>query len=248
MSQCCKVLLVEDEVRVAALLEDYLSAVNIKILHVADGRYAVDTFCQHYFDLVLLDINLPSVSGIDVCRQLRQISTVPIIMLSALNSESDRLLGLALEADDYIGKPFSPREVVAKVQALLRRTRGEWQAMKKEFLKTSTISSPSILTLDEDSYQVLFKEQALSLTRAEFALLKALIVQPGRIYARGQLMNAMYGDFRVVSDRTIDSHIKKLRNKLRSLMPEMNVIESIYGVGYKYNSDIPVLQRGGMVN
>ena len=238
-----KILLVEDEPRIAALLAAYFEASDINMTHVADGKDALATFLQQSFELVLLDINLPHVSGIDICRQLRQISTVPIIMLSALNSESDRLQGLALEADDYIGKPFSPREVVAKVQALLRRTRGSWRAMDSAVLPTLSITTAATLTLYEDFYQVQVKEEAISLTKIEFSLFKALSSTPGRIYSRYHLMNTMYGDFRVISERTIDSHIKKLRKKLRQLLPDENVIESIYGVGYKYNADIPVLHK-----
>jgi two-component system response regulator BaeR len=173
-------------------------------------------------ELVLLDLMLPGKSGLDVCKALRTLSDAAIIMVTARVEEIDRLLGLELGADDYICKPFSPREVVARVKAVLRRPR------RKD-------APPDTgLTLDEVRLQATVGGKGLDLTAVEFQLLKVLAAQPGRIYSRDQLMDAMYRDERVVSDRTVDSHVKKLRKKIADVLPDREIIHSVYGVGYKY--------------
>ncbi|WP_228730396.1 response regulator [Shewanella yunxiaonensis] len=236
MNSAHLVLLVEDEPRIASLVRDYLNAAAIPMVWVTDGNDALAEFQQQPFDMVLLDINLPHVSGLDICRQIRKTSTVPIIMLSAMCDEAARLECLAIEADDFISKPFSPRELVAKIQALLRRTTGQWSM-------TLQPSITAALIIDEAGYEARLSTAAVSLTKIEFKLLKTLSQHPGRIYSRNQLMNAMYGDFRVVSERTIDSHIKKLRKKLLQLEPTTELIESCYGAGYRYRGRAPKLRQ-----
>jgi two-component system response regulator BaeR len=180
-------------------------------------------------DAILLDLNLPGRSGLDVCRELRSFSTVPLIMITGRVEEIDRLLGLELGADDYICKPFTAREVVARVRALLRRSR-DWGGRGE----TSTVSG---LTLDEERLEAAFRGVGLDLTPVEWRLLKALGERPGRVLSRGQLLDAIYVDHRVVSDRTVDSHVKNLRRKLIEAGGGADPIASVYGVGYKFQPD-----------
>jgi two-component system response regulator BaeR len=163
----------------------------------------------------------------DICKEIRAFSRVPIIMVTARVEEIDRLLGLELGADDYICKPFSPREVVARVKAVLRRARDG---------KTVQVQG---LVLDEHRYRAMLHGRDLELTAVEFKLLQVLVANPGRIYGRQQLMEKIYQDDRFVSDRTIDSHIKKLRRKIETVDPKTELIHSVYGVGYKFEPESP---------
>src|SRR5210317_238643 len=218
-----KILIVEDEPKIASLLADYLQSQGSFHTHaVHRGDLAMDAFGKFAPDLVLLDLMLPGMDGIEVCKKLRAVSEVPIIMVTARVEEIDRLLGLELGADDYICKPFSPREVVARVKAVLRRTSGATTIQAKE------------LILDEARYQASLHGIDLQLTAVEFKLLSFLAAHPGRIYSRDQLMERIYSDHRIVSDRTIDSHIKKLRKKISGQSPDEELIGSVYGVGYKF--------------
>jgi two-component system response regulator BaeR len=217
-----RILIVEDEPRLAALLGDYLKAAGYEVHRLYDGNDVVAWVHEHAPDLVLLDLMLPGKDGLDICRELRAFSELPIIMTTARVEEIDRLIGLELGADDYVCKPYSPREVVARVKAVLRR------AAQRD----APTAGP--LTLVEDSLRVQAEGREIELTAVEFALLKALYRAPGRILSRGQLMDRIYNDHRVVSDRTIDSHVKKLRRRLSELLPERELIHSVYGVGYRY--------------
>jgi two-component system response regulator BaeR len=172
---------------------------------------------------------LPGIDGLELCKAIRAFSRVPIIMATARAEEIDRLLGLELGADDYICKPYSPREVVARVKAVLRRMLPVDPAAE----------AASDLILDEAGYRIRFKGAEVELTAVEFQLFAALYREPGRIYSRGQLMDRIYSDQRIVSDRTIDSHIKKLRKKLAELRPEAEMIHSVYGAGYRYEVSRP---------
>ena len=177
-------------------------------------------------DLILLDLMLPGQDGIEVCKQIRAESAVPIIMVTARVEEIDRLLGLELGADDYICKPFSPREVVARVKAVLRRSS-----------MTDSFSVKSGLELNTDSLTARNQGKELHLTPVEFALLRTLSSHPRRVFSRDQLMNEMYSDYRVVSDRAVDTHIKNLRRKLNETTGGKELIESVYGVGYRFDPD-----------
>lgn len=219
------VLIVEDEDKVARLLATYLGQAGFATHCIDNGLDATPWIRQHEPDLVLLDLMLPGADGLDVCRNVRVFSQVPIIMVTARVEEIDRLLGLELGADDYICKPFSPREVVARVRAVLRRF-GDSAALPKEPLR-----------LAPDRLLVMANDRTLELTAVEFQLLDTLFRSPGRIYSRDQLMDRIYSDHRIVGDRTIDSHVKKLRRKLATLLPGHELIHSVYGVGYKYDSD-----------
>jgi two-component system response regulator BaeR len=215
-----RILIVEDEEKLAKLLRDYLvqEGYEAELLHRGDEVEA--RVRSHPVDLVLLDLMLPGKSGLDVCKALRASTDVAIIMVTARVDEVDRLLGLELGADDYICKPFSPREVVARVKAVLRRGKRE--------------SPEADLKLDDAAFKASFAGRDLGLTAIEYQLLKVLAAHPGRIYTRDQLIDSMYRDERVVSDRTVDSHIKKIRRKIAALEPGRELIHSLYGVGYKY--------------
>jgi two-component system response regulator BaeR len=217
-----RVLIVEDEVKLAGLLRDYLAQDGFEASVLHRGDEVEPWVSTHDVDLVLLDLMLPGKNGLEVCKALRASSGVAIIMVTARVEEIDRLLGLELGADDYICKPFSPREVVARVKAVLRRAkRGERPA-------------EAGVKLDEAGYRATIGGKDLNLTAVEFQLLKVLADHPGRIYTREQLMDAMYRDERVVADRTVDSHIKKIRRKIAAVLPDREVVHSVYGLGYKY--------------
>jgi two-component system response regulator BaeR len=216
------ILIVEDEEKLAALLRDYLLQAGFTPTIIKDGLAVVPYVREHKPDLLILDLMLPGRDGLEICKDIRTFSTLPIIIVSARVEEIDRLLGLELGADDYVCKPFSPREVVTRVKTVLRRT------------GTAVTVEAQGLRLDEARYQASFHGVDLQLTAVEFKLLSFLAAHPGRIYSRDQLMEKIYPDQRIVSDRTIDSHIKKLRKKLAALSPDAELIGSVYGVGYKF--------------
>lgn len=218
-----RILIVEDEPKLSQLLADYLTSAGYQTQIVADGRAVVSTLKASSFDLMLLDLMLPGRDGLEVCKDVRAFSNIPIIMVTARVEEIDRLLGLELGADDYICKPFSPREVVARVKAILRRTPSY-----------QVLPSNSPLSIDETRFKAELNGQTLDLTPVEFRLLKALSAAPGRVFSRQQLLNTLYEDHRVVTDRTVDSHVKNLRRKLLQANPGDELIESIYGVGYRF--------------
>ena len=215
------ILIVEDEPKLASLLSDYLQQSGF-ITEIIDNGLEVEGWVkENNPDLILLDLMLPGKGGIEICKGIRGFSNVPVIMVTARVEEVDRLLGLELGADDYICKPFSPREVVARVRAVLRR------------LQPPPNSLVQGITLDESRYKACIAGHELVLTAVEFQLLNILFNGQGRIYSREQLMDHIYSDNRVVSDRTIDSHIKKLRKRIAEVVPDKEIIHSVYGVGYK---------------
>lgn len=214
------VLIIEDEPKLAQLVAQYLEREGFTWTHIADGSEVMPWLGEHDTDLILLDLNLPGKDGLTLCRELRTQGNIPIIMTTARVDELDRLLGLELGADDYLCKPYSPRELVARVKAVLRRVQ-------------MPSTSGDVLQLNEAQLSVGLNGQTLALTSVEFALLKRLADQPGRIFSRDHLMDSIYPDHRVVNDRTIDSHIKKLRRKLEQLDPKTEWIESVYGAGYR---------------
>ena len=217
------ILIVEDEERLASLHRDYLQRSGYETKCIDNGTDVVEWVKAHSPQLILLDLMLPGKDGLDICKEIRLFSSVPIIMVTARVEEIDRLLGLEFGADDYICKPFSPREVVARVKAVLRRVSG-------------TLEKNHALQLDTDCYSASLHGDKLDLTAVEFQLLNILSQKPGRIFTRDQLMERIYSDDRIVYDRTIDSHIKKLRKKIAEVAPEVELIFSVYGVGYKYES------------
>lgn len=219
-----RILVVEDEDDIASVLVDYLQHAGYQTERAADGERALERMLHEPPDLTLLDIMLPRLDGIEVLRRARLNSTHPVIMLTARIEEVDRLLGLELGADDYICKPFSPREVVARVRAVLRRSAGAG----------ATTSAARRLQLDDTHWRASFDGVALNLTRLEFRLLQALSRQPGRIFSRAQLLDLAYEDTVDVAERAIDSHIKNLRRKLAAAAPASDAIRSVYGVGFAF--------------
>jgi len=221
-----RIMIVEDEPKIAALLADYLQAQGgFDSTIVERGDEALPRFRSEQPALVLLDLMLPGLDGIEVCKQLRAESQVPIIMVTARVEEIDRLLGLELGADDYICKPFSPREVVARVKAVLRRS-----------ALNEAGQAPHGLEIDEEKFVARLNGTDLALTPVEFALLQTLSTHSGRVFSRDQLMNRMYSDYRVVSDRAVDTHVKNLRKKLAEASGVEDMIKSVYGMGYRFEA------------
>lgn len=218
-----RILVVEDDEKIAALLDDYFSAAGYQCTLIGDGLAAVAHVRGNPVDLVMLDLMLPGLDGIGVCREMRTFSQVPIVMLTARIDEIDRLLGLDTGADDYVCKPFSPREVVARVRAHLRRAGfGAVQGAGPSFV------------VDRERMRVLQGGTALPLTPVEFRLLAELIDNPDRVYSRAQLLDFAHEDQRDINDRTVDSHIKNIRRKIAARLPDVDCLQSVYGVGYRF--------------
>jgi two-component system response regulator BaeR len=216
------VLVVEDEPRLARLVADYLKAASMQAAVLDNGSAVVPEVRRRRPDLIVLDLMLPGTDGLTICRELRTFSDVPILMLTARVEEVDRLIGLEAGADDYVCKPFSPREVVARVKAILRRQRRD------------AAPSSTGLVIDPERHLASLDGVDVDLTPVELRLLSAFVAAPGRVFSRDQLLDKLHDDQRALSDRTIDSHIKNLRRKLERAAPEQEPIRSIYGVGYKF--------------
>ncbi len=220
------ILVVEDELKLAELIRDYLLNDRYQCSLIADGDEVLPWLKNNQPDLILLDLMLPGTDGLSLCSQIRRFSKVPIIMITARVEEIDRLLGLELGADDYICKPFSLKEVMARIKAVLRR------------------SSNQLLPIDQsihiniDLCRLTINHNEIDVTLVEAKLMQILLNNPGRIYSRRLLMDSIYSDHRVVSERTIDSHIKKLRKKIKTIQPDVELIESVYGVGYRLDENV----------
>jgi two-component system response regulator BaeR len=227
------ILIVEDEDKISEVLRDYLRQHGYATHRLARGDEVLPWVRQNRVDLVLLDVMLPGLNGMEVCRALRAETDAAIIMVTARVDEIDRLLGLSIGADDYICKPFSPREVVARVATVLRRTRRGAEAARAGAGGGATAPAGG-LVLDESGWRASLDGHHLDLTAVEFKLLSVLAAHPGHILSRDQLMDQMYRDERIVADRTVDSHIKKLRRKIADVVPDQEFIHSVYGVGYCY--------------
>ena len=221
------VLIVEDEKKLADVLIAYLNQNQFKVTHFESGSDVVDWVKSNQPNIILLDLMLPDVNGKDLCKEIRQFSMVPIIMVTAMIDEIDRLIGLELGADDYICKPFSPKEVVARVKAVLRRTDPDFisQSGEDEF------------NIDHDTFSISIRGKKLDLTPVEFRMMEMFMGQPGRVYNRDQILNNVFDDGRIVLDRTVDTHIKNLRQKLKEASPEKDYIRSIYGIGYSFEDN-----------
>jgi DNA-binding response OmpR family regulator len=226
-----KILLVEDEARISRTVRLYLEQAGFAVVVVDDGVMAIPAFRRERPQLIILDLMLPNIDGWEVCRQLRQASGVPIIMLTARNEETDRIVGLELGADDYITKPFSPREVVARVRAVLRRTQGQ--------VRASAILRVGDVTADLDTYSASIGDQSLELTRYEFRILAALMAQPQWVLTRLQLLDQLGETSFTGYERIVDQHIKNLRTKLGDDARNPRYIATVYGVGYKFIAGAP---------
>ena len=215
------VMIVEDEPELAALVADYARAAGYEPQVLGDGAQALAAIRIQAPALVVLDLMLPGLDGLSVCRAVRASSEVPIVMVTARVEEIDRLLGLEAGADDYLCKPFSPRELMARIKAILRRA------------GTGSTTPPRTLAVDEAARRIRVHGQALDLTPSEFAILAALARRPGQVFSRAQLLDAARADSLDATDRAIDSHIKNLRRKIEAVAPGLDAIRSIYGLGYR---------------
>jgi two-component system response regulator BaeR len=216
------IYIVEDEPELAALVADYAHAAGYAPTVFADGGRALDAIRARAPALVVLDLMLPGLDGLSVCRAVRAFSEVPIVMVTARVEEIDRLLGLEAGADDYLCKPFSPRELMARIKAILRRT------------GTSAVRPQPVL-VDDDTRRIAIQGKALALTPTEFSILAAMARRPGQVFSRAQLLDAARSDNADVLDRAIDSHVKNLRRKIEAVVPGLDAIHSIYGLGYRFD-------------
>ena len=221
-----EVMVVEDEAKIARLLRDYLERDGYGVTIVDDGTHAVEAIRERQPAFLILDLMLPGKDGLTICKEVRRFSELPIMMLTAKTDEIERLIGLEIGADDYVCKPFSPREVLARIKVILRRV----QAPRTTRQENEIVYRDLVLSVDRFSCAV--NGQSVELTPVEFRILKALMSSPGRVYSRDRLMELAYDDRRIV-DRTIDTHVKNLRKKLSSAGSGEGLIHSIYGVGYK---------------
>lgn len=219
-----KILIVDDDVKPSQVLADYLRVEGFEPVHILEGSSAPNAVQLHSPSVVILDVMLPGMDGIQVCRAIRLFSFVPVIMLTARIEEVDRILGLEIGADDYLCKPVSPREVVARVRAQIRRAEGQ-----------RTQSSTTFgFVIEEDARRIRWQHNVLPLTQVEYRLLKTLLSQPGRLFGREVLLDAVDVLGRDVSDRAVDSHIKNIRRKLKQYTGDKEFIHSVYGVGYRF--------------
>ena len=226
-----RILVVDDEPAVTDLLAYNLRKAHYEVLTAADGRTALRLAGECKPDLVLLDLMIPEVDGLDVCRELRKSSGVPIIMITARGEEIDRVVGLEIGADDYVTKPFSVRELMARVKAVLRRA--ENGEAKKE--PSMIVRGPGNLLMDVERRTVTVADASIELTRLEFDLLHRLLINPGRVLTRERLLEQAWGYDYVGDTRAVDSAVKRLRAKLRQAAPEADCIESVRGLGYRIN-------------
>ena len=226
MSAVPKVLVVEDELRIARLVKEYLTEAGFTVSTANTGPAGVAAARSDRPDLVILDLGLPGMDGLEVTRSIRAHHVTPIIMLTARSEETDRVIGLELGADDYVVKPFSPRELVARVKAVLRRTSG---ALPAELLRVKD------LVIDIPKHSVKRGSTEIELTASEFELLKVLAFQPGRVFTRGQLLDAIRGVSFESYERAIDAHVKNLRKKLEPTPRAPIYITTVYGVGYRFD-------------
>ena len=228
MSQ--KILVVDDELEIVKVVRAYLEQSGFRVITASDGQQALAVFRHEQPDLIVLDLNLPKMDGLDVCRAIRRDSNVPIIMLTARVEETDRLIGLEIGADDYIIKPFSPREVVARVRTVLRRSAPP--------AEPPSIIAIGALTIDPIKHEVQLHGRSIDLTPSEFNILLALAAQPGRAFSRMELLDAAQGEAYEGYERSIDVHIKNLRQKLGDEPRDPTYVLTVYGVGYKFNDKL----------
>ncbi len=226
------ILVVDDEVKIVRLARDYLVKNGFGVMAASDGEMALSMFRDQKPDLIVLDLMLPKMDGLDVCRVIRQESAVPIIMLTARAEEVDRLIGLELGADDYIVKPFSPRELVARVRAVLRRVSGDVQ--RRPLIRVGD------LAIDIEAHTVQRGDERLDLTHQQFQILALLAESPGRVFSREQILTHLHGYAHETYDRSIDAHIKNLRQRLEKDPTQPVYILTVYGVGYKFNDRMAI--------
>jgi two-component system response regulator VicR len=228
-----KILVVDDEVDIVDFIDDYLTGEGYEVIKAYDGVEALDKMRQNLPDLVVLDIMLPGLDGFEVCKQIRTESTVPILMVTAKDSDVDKIVGLEIGADDYIPKPFNPRELVARVKAILRRTyRQDYQPHSQ----TVTIKYKD-LSIDTERRRATIGNRMLKLTMKEFDLLLFLVRNPGHVYSRDHLLDFVWGQDSFVGARTVDVHIRRLREQIETDASQPQYIKTVWGVGYKFTDE-----------
>lgn len=223
-----QILIADDDPHIRDVISFALEKAGMQVTQAEDGRQALDAFRTHPADLIVLDINMPELDGLEVCREIRKFSDVPILFLSSRDDEIDRILGLEIGGDDYVTKPFSPRELVARINVILKRV----QAVPKAAEPPSGELRYGKLSIQPEQHSASWNAQAINLTATEFAMLQMFVRQPTRVFSRDSIMNSAYDSNVYVSDRTIDSHIRHIRQKFAEAGCE-NVIETVHGVGYK---------------
>jgi len=229
------VLVVDDEPAIAETVEYSLKSEGFAVLLAETGNEALNLFREKTPSLIVLDVGLPDISGFDVCRQIRKTSDVPILFLTARESEIDRVVGLELGGDDYVVKPFSPRELTARIKAILRRSEGRIRPLKRE---TQGLLAYGRLRVDSLKFQAELDGADLGLSRYEFGLIKAFLEHPGRVYSRDQLMEMVWDEPDTALDRTVDAHIKTLRGKMRAVLPDFDPIVTHRGIGYSLLEEV----------
>jgi len=223
-----EILIIEDEPDLASLIADYVHASGYQSVVIANGQSALERIQLRVPDLIVLDLMLPGLDGISLCKAVRTFSQVPIIMVTAKVEEIDRLLGLEIGADDYLCKPFSPRELMARIKVILRRV--------STTAATAMLSEKqTVVHIDTAAFQIYLHQQLLELTRSEFLLLQHFIAHPGQVFSRSQLLDFVTQDNLDVTDRAIDSHVKNIRKKIAQIRPDDNPIHAIYGLGYRFD-------------
>jgi len=224
-----KILIVEDEAHIAEVLIAYCKNNGYLVEHFDSGKGVIDYINDNAIDLMLLDLMLPDTDGLEICKQVRAFSSLPIIMLTAKTEEIDKLLGLEFGADDYICKPFSPREVIARIKAVLRRTMETHEHDASHCIKQAEFE------MKVAEHEVTFKGHFLDLTPREFLILQLFLEQSGRVFSRNEILLHAYQDTLDISDRNIDTHIKNIRKKINEIDAKADLIHSVYGVGYKFS-------------
>ncbi|WP_375748574.1 response regulator [Vibrio sp. HN007] len=225
-----RVLIVEDEAHIAEVLVAYCKNSGFEVTHIENGASVINHIKTNKVDMMLLDLMLPDMDGMEICKQVRAFSQLPIIMITAKSEEIDRLLGLEFGADDYICKPFSPREVIARIKTVLRRV-----APTQDSGSQSPMIIESGFEMKPDEYEVHFKGVFLDLTPREFKILKLFLENTGRVFSRNDILNKAYSDTADISDRNIDTHIKNIRKKVSQISAGESPIRSVYGVGYRFS-------------
>jgi two-component system response regulator BaeR len=226
-----EILIIEDEPDLASLIADYVHASGYQSLVIANGQSALEQIQLRVPDLIVLDLMLPGLDGISLCKAVRAFSQVPIIMVTAKVEEIDRLLGLEIGADDYLCKPFSPRELMARIKVILRRV----STTATTAVTANQSEKQNVVHIDTAAFQIYLHQQLLELTRSEFLLLQHFIAHPGQVFSRSQLLDFVTQDNLDVTDRAIDSHVKNIRKKIAQIRPDDNPIHAIYGLGYRFD-------------
>jgi DNA-binding response OmpR family regulator len=227
MAGMATVLVVDDELRITRLVRDYLHQAGFGVVEASDGPGALKAAREHALDLVVLDLGLPGLDGLDVTRRLRAESNVPIIIVTARTEESDRIVGLELGADDYVTKPFSPRELVARIRAVLRRVGMQ--------VDESAVLHVGPVTVDQPKMRVTVDDDEVDLTPTEFQIVATLAAQPGRVFTRAQLLDAVHGVAFETYERAIDAHVKNIRRKMEPDPARPRYVQTVHGVGYRFS-------------